>query len=212
MAPRSIDDMVEDLTPVKRVSVAAYTVRIGVAFALAAGFVWFAVRPRPDLAMAMGTETFWYKQALLALPVAIGAVLTWRLARPGALSTLPVSAAITGVFSIAALTLMVIELGGERPMAELRGAGANGLHCLVFGTLAALPMLAIGLQWLRGMAPTRLPAASIALGALAAGVGMSAYALHCPYESAGYILVWYGLAMALVVIAARTIVVRFLAW
>jgi hypothetical protein len=73
-------------------------------------------------------------------------------------------------------------------------------------------MLQFGLQWLRTMAPTQIRAASLSLGLLAGGVGTSAYALHCPYESAGYIALWYGLSVVTAIVGAGVFVPRRLAW
>jgi hypothetical protein len=212
MNPRRIEDLIDDLRPVRQPSVPAYLLRIAAAFALAALFVVTAIRARPDLAQAVATAPFWFKQTIIALPLLIGAMGVWRLARPtGRLrSGMQRFLSFTAAAILSALALL--EVSSAQPGAEVRAAGVAGLHCLFFGTLSSLPMLAIGLRWLRTMAPTQLGAASLSLGLLSGGVGLSAYALHCPYESAGYIALWYGLTVALVAAGARLWLPRRLAW
>lgn len=207
-----IEALVDDLQPVKPPGLAAYLFRIAAALVVASVFVLALAHPRPDLAEAVAREAFWLKQTLLALPLVIGAVAVWRLARPaGQVPRFWVYAVFVLAFAIL-IALAWPEFAGREPGAELLQAGPRGLHCLLVSTAASLPMLILGLQWLRTMAPTRIAAASRALGLLAGGVGTSAYALHCPYESAGYIAVWYGLSLLAVLLAGRYLLPRRLVW
>lgn len=212
MDARRLETLIDDLKPVTRPSLAAYALRIAAALSLAILFVFISSRPRPDIASALLTVSFWAKQALLMVPLIIGAWLSWRLARPTGRLTRRGRWRL-GVAGLAVLIgLGALEFLAPVPGGELRAAGFDGLHCLFFASAAAVPMWIIGEGWMRKMAPTDADTAALALGLLAGGVGVSAYALHCPYESAGYILIWYGLAVALVTLVAWRLLPRRLAW
>lgn len=207
-----INALVEDLRPVTPPRLSAFLLRIAIAFSVSAAFVLLIVQPRPDLSESISTSSFWFKQSILALPLAVGAVLTWRLARPSTVRWSRLSYGLSAAAIAVLAALGLVEMASVRPVEELRRAGTDGLHCLLFAGLASAPMVVLGLRWLKTMAPTHIPAASVALGLLAGGVGTSTYALHCPYESAGYIAVWYGLAVILVTALGRATLPRHLAW
>ena len=73
--------------------------------------------------------------------------------------------------------------------------GSTWRVCSSNVAITALPMLALALWYLRGLAPTRPGWAGAAAGWLAGGVGAAAYALHCPEMDAPFLAVWYVLGM-----------------
>jgi hypothetical protein len=58
-----------------------------------------------------------------------------------------------------------------------------------------LPMLALGLWAVRGMAPTRPTLAGFAIGLFSGGVAATIYGLHCPEHTFTFVALWYSLGV-----------------
>jgi hypothetical protein len=77
---------------------------------------------------------------------------------------------------------------------------------------ASLPPLA-GLIWaVRGLAPTRLRLAGLALGLAAGGAGAAAYAIHCDEMAAPFLAAWYTLGVAAAGAIGWALAPRVLRW
>jgi hypothetical protein len=75
-----------------------------------------------------------------------------------------------------------------------------------------VPLLVGVLAALRYGAPTRPRLAGAAAGLLAGGLAATLYAAHCPDDSPLFVVTWYSLAIAMVVIAGSLIGPRVLRW
>lgn len=149
---------------------------------------------RSDLAQVAGTAAFVVKVATPLAVAVLGAAGVFRLGHPG------MRLGRLGAWLAAPVLLLwlwaVLVWAGADPVQ--RGPllwGYTWRVCSVNVALTALPMLALALWYLRGMAPTRPMWAGAAAGWLAGGVGAAAYALYCPEMDAPFLAVWYVLGM-----------------
>jgi hypothetical protein len=172
----------------------AVTGLIGALGALALVFIRFGVRP--DLAAATSTGSFWMKLAYGLAIAGAGLVALERLSRP-------VGSGRRGLV-LAALAFLVLGAFG---VAQIASTGADQRMAIWLGRswrvcptnvlMLALPMLALGLLVLRGLAPTRPMLAGAATGLFAGGVAMVAYGLHCPETEPAFVATWYTLGALL---------------
>jgi hypothetical protein len=172
--------------------------RLGAA-ALCGGLVALALvlawlKPRPDLAQALGGGFFWIKAAYTALLGAAGFLATWRLAQPGVsarMATLAALALVAAFEAVAVAQFMALDPHGR--MAAMRGA--SWTDCSRNIVVLAAPMLAATLWALRGLAPTRPAAAGFAAGAFASGLAATIYGLHCAEATFVFVGLWYTLGL-----------------
>jgi hypothetical protein len=151
---------------------------------------------RSDLDVAVKASAFWIK-LLYTLTLGAGALLAaLRLGRPGTAPprwTLLIAPPVIGLATATAVQLNQLPAGLERTF----WYGATWLECPLRVFLLSLPVLA-GLIWsLRYLAVTRSREAGAAVGLAAGAIGATIYALHCSETSAGFVLVWYSVGLAL---------------
>mgnify|MGYP001200981103 CR=1 FL=1 len=191
----------------------ARDVMLAVLVGLGAAFLLMAVLlgPRPDLATALATPLFWQKAGALAALVAVAGLATHRAGLPGhPLAMLErLRWLVPAWLAVATLVVLASTPAGER-LAQFHSPTI--LVCLsmvpVFSMLPAAAMV-----WaLRRAAPTDPPRAARAVGWTAGGIGALAYAFHCQVDQPGYVLVWYGLAIALTVAITQATATRWLRW
>ena len=179
--------------------------------ALALLWVLAMLGPRADLATVAATAPFAGKLGVPLMVAVSGALAVFRLAHPGMrLGALAVWAALP---VLALWTVAVAVWTGTAP--GERAAllwGQTWRVCSFNVAITALPVLALALWYLRGMAPTRPGWAGAAAGWLAGGVGAAAYAVHCPEMDAPFLAVWYVLGMAAPTLLGAVIGARWLRW
>lgn len=165
----------------------------------------------PDLPSAVALPMFWVKLAYPASLAAIALVLAHRLSHPG----VPVGwagAALLGpivLLSVLAVAVWVQAGPQDRPALLL---GQTWKTCALSIALVSAPVFVAVLWVMKGLAPTRLRLAGAAAGLLASAVGTVVYALHCPEIAAPFLLVWYGLGMAIPVAVGACLGPRLLHW
>jgi hypothetical protein len=207
----SIDDLVADLQPVKRLSarggVSLTGVALGVAI-LCVASVWglradLMIGDPPGIVMIRGGSLLLLGCAALIAVIgiarpAVGQVNSgWKWALAGA-----------ALFPIASLTLMMKE--GALPMAALTASSAP--WCLAISGMSALLIGSVLTAWLRKGAPTVLPQAGWLVGLTAGAFGTFAYSLHCPSDTVHYIGIWYTLAVAACAGLGRLLVPPLIRW
>lgn len=173
-------------------------------FALALGM-------RPDVATAIGSTRFVFKfvVTLSLLVAAFG--LAWNLARPGAIPK-------GWLMALAAVPLLLIA-GSVAEMLTVPAAewgkrltGHNSFMCVVLiPMLSAIPFAAVLLA-LRQGAPSNPTLAGAVAGLVAAGIGATLYATHCPDDSPFFVATWYVIAAGLMAMLGAAIGERFLRW
>jgi len=149
---------------------------------------------RADLAQVAGTGPFVIKLAMPLAVAVLGAAAVFRLGHPGmCLGTLG------RLLGLPVLLLWVwavwVWSGAEPTQRDTLLWGDTWRVCSINVALTALPVLALALWYLRGLAPTNPAWAGAAAGWLAGGVGAAAYALHCPEMDAPFLAVWYVIGM-----------------
>ncbi|KAF1016957.1 MAG: Anti-sigma-F factor NrsF [Stenotrophomonas maltophilia] len=147
---------------------------------------------RADLAAVLGTPLFAFKVASMLLLVLAAGVLALRAGQPGrALRPL------RWLWPLLLLVLGGLWLDGSGyPL--LGASRASVARCVGVIVLAALPVLAAALWWLRAAVPTRPALAGALAGMLAGGVAALAYTVACLNDGAAFVALWYHVAALIV--------------
>ncbi len=102
--------------------------------------------------------------------------------------------AIVAASAIASLVVLALTAGDGR-LSALFPTGFP--PCLWAIPMVAAPGAVLVFWAVRSVGPTRLAHAGAAAGGVAGALGALAYCLHCPIDSAAYVLAWYPAAIAL---------------
>jgi len=166
---------------------------------------------RADVATAIGSARFDFKFVVTLSLLAAAFALALHLARPGAVCKV-------WFLTLAAVPLLLV--GGivaemiAVPPAEWgqRLTGHNSFMCVILiPALSALPFAAM-LVALRQGAPGNPKLAGAVAGLVAAGIGGTLYATHCPDDSPFFVCVWYVIAAGFMAMLGAAIGERFLRW
>lgn len=169
--------------------------RVGLAALLAllasGAVVLFLFGPRVDLASVPTASLL--KALFGAAMAAAAAPLVLQSARPAGRLDRAIAPflILVAVSALAAAVFVALAPEGERIDAFVQGFPP----CLKQVPLTAIPGAVVVFLVFRSLSPTRLVYAGAAAGALSGGIAVVAYALHCPIDSAGYVLAWYPLAV-----------------
>ena len=176
----------------------------GLTFFLMVGF-------RSDIVAAAETTRFLLK-FVVTVPLATAATAAMlRAARPGVQFGLTGWAlAISPAILISAVAVELIVLPEKLWLSTL--IGSNAKHCMTLIPLLALGPLACLLVALRQGAPTRPGLAGAIAGLAASGIAATFYATNCTDDSPLFVVTWYPLATAIVVLIGYAGGRRFLSW
>ncbi len=153
---------------------------------------------RHDLMQAMHGGMFWMKALYTGILGLGGYLAIERLARPAGSGRRgwAVAGAVLGLFVLAGTAQAMMSPDIRMAMHMMRG---HSWHVCSFNILAlGIPMLALGLWAVRGMAPTHPTRAGFALGLFAGGTAATVYGLHCPENTFTFVALWYSLGVLLV--------------
>lgn len=150
---------------------------------------------RQDLAQAMLGPMFWMKAVYTALLGAAGYLAVERLARPDGSGRRGwiAAALVFGLCASAGLYQALVSSDVQAALRMLHGHSWRSCSPRIF--VLGLPMLALGLWVLRGLAPTRPSLAGFAMGLFSGGVVATVYGLHCPEHTFTFIALWYSLGV-----------------
>lgn len=206
-----VESLVADLRPVPR-SAVELRLLAGAAGGAAISMLLLVVvlGARPDLGVVLASARFWSKAAYMIGTAAVSLFVAARLARPGSnrnvLWLLPIP-------FIAFLPLVIAELIRTNPEDWAPLLLGHGWRLCTWLVLALSVPIYIGIGWaFRTFAPTRLEAAGTVTGLSASAIAGVVYCLHCPTDTALFVLVWYTLAFAAAAILGRLFGRRFLHW
>ena len=205
-----IDDLVDDLSPVRSLKPSGGMVVAAALTILACGAVAYFLGIRNDLAMGMANEMFFLRSGVLLMLGIATAYSAVNLARPGvgnlnrgwiwALAT-------AALFPLTAAIMSAINMP---PMEALRPS--EGLHCLAVSSMSAL-VIGSGLTlWLRQGAPTSPERAGWLVGIASGALGAAAYNIYCPFNDIYYIGLWFTLPVLASAIVGRICVPRLIRW
>lgn len=207
-----IERLVADLRPVAR-GAAARRIAAGAAVGLgiSAAMMLVLLGARPDLAAAVSTGVYWLKFGYALLLAACGFSAVNRLSRPTGDGIIPGIAAACVVTILAAVAVSAFAAAPEAARTEL-AFGKSALVCPWLISALAAPVLG-GLFWaMRGLAPTRLPAAGLAAGLMSGAIGAWVYAFHCPESGIPFIAIWYTAGILVAGLAGLLLGSRLLRW
>lgn len=166
---------------------------------------------RPDIDDAMETPRFLLKFAV-TIPLAVAAGVAILCAgRPGGVFgmrgwALAISPLILAVAVAVELLLLPESVWAKTAM------GSNARHCLTLIPLLSIGPLACLLVALREGAPANPGMAGAIAGLAASGIAATLYATNCTDDSPLFVVSWYPLAIAIVVLTGYVAGRRFLRW
>lgn len=201
----SIDELVEDLTPVRRLRLPEGLAIAGGAFALTLAGVGLLLGFNHDL-----------RDAPIAI-IAAGLLLVLALAA----GLTAVDMAMPGVgrnrqgWRWPGLTLLILPLlaiASSWKLGRLPLPSLNDAECIGSGLLAATLIFAALVAWLRRGAPVSPERAGLISGVAAGAGGLFAYALHCPIDDLVHVGLWHMVTVPLAGAAGRMIGPPLLRW
>jgi hypothetical protein len=168
---------------------------LGALAALVLVLAW--LHTRPDLMPAMRGGMFWMKAAYTGALGVAGYLAIERLARPGGSGRRGwiLGGVVLGLFALVGVIQAMMSPDIQMALRMLRGH--SWTRCSPNILALSLPMLALGLWVVRGMAPTRPTLAGFATGLFSGGVAATVYGLHCPEHTFTFVALWYSLGVLL---------------
>ena len=164
-----------------------------------------------DLSRLLASASYQVKNLwLFGLTLSSG-MLLWRLARPSLSDGYGVHT--VGVFMLTMAIKGAYTIWHADPADRLALLmGRTWWYCPLSIALIALPWLAVGLIYLRQMAPTRLAWSGACAGFLSGALASTFYSLHCNETSYAFFSVWYAAGMGLSTVAGAILGPRCLRW
>ncbi len=206
----SIDDLVNDLTPVKPMNInKGLALPAVIVTAFAALFI-SQLGLRSDLAAGNPAPLILMRGGILLLLGFATAHAVVHMAQPSVGKgnqgwIWAVGAAL--LFPVSALIVAISAISSDMPVTVNTGWYCLKM-CLAASAATAIPMV----LWLRKGAPTSLERAGWLTGLAAGGLGAFAYSFHCPFTKVMDISVWYTAAIVTSSIVGRLIVPRLIRW
>jgi hypothetical protein len=205
-----IAQLVEDLEPVSPLAAGRGLVAIAVAFVVAISVLtlWFGLRA--DLMAGSPHPMFLIRGGLLLL---LGGGCGWavlRMANPGVGGQGQAWKMAMAAAALLPLAGLVLALAGQTDvaMANMR----SGLDCLIYSSMSALGTALPMLWWLRRGAPTSPTRAGWLTGVAAGGLGAFVYGLHCPFNDAVYVGLYYSVSVGVSAVIGRLAVPPLIRW
>lgn len=206
----SIDDLVNDLTPVKPMNVNKGLALPAIMVAAFATLFVTQLGLRSDLAAGVPSMVTLMRGGVLLLLGFATAHAVVNMAQPSVGKgnhgwIWAVGAAL--LFPISALIVAISTMSSDMPITVNTGWYCFKM-CLAASSATAIPMV----LWLRKGAPTSLDRAGWLTGLAAGGLGAFAYSFHCPFTSVIDISVWYTGAIATSALIGRIVVPHLIRW
>ncbi len=205
-----IDDLVDDLSPVRSLKPSGGMAVAAALTMLACGSVAWFLGVRNDLAMGMADEMFFLRSGVLLMLGVATAYSAVNLARPGVgnLNRGWIWALVTA--ALFPLTAAIMSAINMPPVEALRPS--EGLRCLTVSGMSAL-VIGSGLTlWLRQGAPTSPERAGWLVGIASGALGAAAYNIFCPFNDIYYIGLWFTLPVLVSALVGRIVIPRLIRW
>lgn len=169
------------------------------------------VGPRLDLVPAAGTWRFLFKFAVTISLAAPAMMLAYRMASPAMWIRCRFRMLAAPFCVLAAAATLELHLV-PRSLWMVRLVGSNSLNCVTLIPLLSVVPLISFLVLLREGAPRSGGAAGALAGLAASSIAATFYALNCFDDSPLFVITWYPLASAIVVMTGYLCGRRFLIW
>jgi hypothetical protein len=207
-----IDQLARDLRPVPAGALdrlLAWALLPGIV--LSGALIFFAHGFRPDLAAAVHLPAFWVKSFYPFALALSGFVAMKIVARPGGV---PLRAGLASL----AIYLILVALA----LVQLQTASAADYPRLIFGIsywfcpliilVAALPVFAANIWFLRRSAPTHFYLSGFVAGMTAGAAGAWTYSWGCIENGLTFVAIWYSLGILLCGLVGAALGPRLLRW
>ena len=208
---QTIDNLVEELTPVKvlknrdgLVLVLSVTAILAVAVVAIGGM-------RDDLLMGMSHPMFFLRGGALLLLGLTGCYAVISMSQPAVGNSFKgwIWALLAALlFPATAIGMAMISAPDDMAIFVPR----YGVECLAVSVLTATGIAAAEISWLRKGAPVAVNRTCGLVGRSSGALGAAAYNLHCPFNRIFYVGLWYTLAVASAAVLGRRIVPRLIRW
>jgi hypothetical protein len=209
---RLVERLVGDLKPVRPRSAGREALFLALLFALEVALVLLFGQMRPDMAMAIGAPSFWWKAASLGVIALVGAAVALISFDPAASPRRLLRGLAAAVVACLIIGWVVNAYGVGCSSIATRLDWRNGVQCVAKMVVLSVPAI-IGLAALmRRGAPTDTAATSLGVGIAAAAWGAFVFVLACPFDDPAYVAVWYSLGCGLVTVFARLALPRLTRW
>lgn len=207
-----IDQLAGGLTPVRRHDLRR-DVLILAALAIVEVAIYVAVRGmRPDMDMAMGLMSFWWKAASLGILAIIGGATALRAFDP-------VASPRRGLRRFAAAAAVALAIGWAIDAARVGGTALlarldphEGMLCVGAVVILSLPALLAFAVLMRRGAATDPAGTAAAVGLTASAWGGLVFVLACPHDDPLYVALWFTVAIGIVGLVARIGLPRLTRW
>jgi hypothetical protein len=201
-----VADGARPVTPIARSLVGALAGGIEISVLIFAAFL----HPRPDIASALQTYSFFFKLIVAMLLATAAIVLLPEAARPLAGTRREWLLALAPVLLLAGVLAELLDKPADTWTLHL--VGHNAVHCLSLIPVLSLAPAVCMLLALRHGAPSRPGVAGALAGLAGGGLGAALYALTCRDDSPLFVVTWYSIAIAIVTIASALAGKRLLRW
>lgn len=180
-----------------------------VALGICVGLLWLTLGVRADLGQVLGNPLSLLRFILAGSLMLVAGWLCLRLSRPGG------AVRLWPLAGIAAASLTALFWAGYTTPTEGWGMaiiGKTAVNCLISIPCLSLVPVAVTFVALRRGATTAPALAGAVAGLCGGGLAAMVYALHCTEVSPLFYVTWYGLAIAVVTLAASLVGARLLRW
>lgn len=206
-----IATLVDDLRPVR-----AMRTRDGVALAASAGSVTLALTIlllglRPDVAQGQFQPLFLFANGVLLIVGLGSALAAVRMGMPRVGQSGRGWKWMVALISLLPATALIMLGSGTEPMPATL-VTSHELECVAMGLALSLLTATALIWWLRRGAPTSTKRAGLLVGVSSSGIGMFAFAFHCPYDSFYHVGLWHVLQIAVGAMLGRLLVSRLVRW
>ena len=207
-----VDRLSQDLRPVRRRSIVREALLllllavVEVAAFLGMGFM------RPDMPVAMGAPSFWWKLTSMGLIAVMGAGVAILSADPVRSPRRGLRWILVCIVAILASGWLIDAAGNGLADLVRRLDWTQGLRCVwKMVVLSIPPAIALSVLIRRG-APTDRAGTALAAGLSCAAWGAFVFVFACPSDDPLYIAVWYTVGCSIVTILGRAILIRLSRW
>jgi hypothetical protein len=166
---------------------------------------------RSDMPELIFTAMFWMRLAFPLAVVAATMKLAERLGRPGAALGFASFAVVLPIVTMLLVTgiMLLVTPPGYRLQLML---GTTWRTTTMNVVLLSQPSLAIMMDTMKSLAPTRLALAGAGAGLLAGAQGLLVYSLYCSEMAVPFWGIWYVLATIITAAIGAAIAPRCLRW